>query len=301
MLFFRNTREPIDGGDVFAGIVLFLIIAAVLAILAIYVGLFILFIFLGIGIGIAFIYAVIIYVRAFKSSIPAVKMTTGKGAISTIFLKFFVLLKDTSVLAFKDNLSIAHSAIIKAHSYRFISFRKWMWLIVAPSVLIMGSALIIMLALLQFQLVAFISLLIISVVGLIILCCAIINMITAIVNNLSILKKTCSVHRLQCFEFSNFTTYNSFAISCKTYWSDFVAIIKDIYTDNITAIKVNYADAISYGLLHIKRYYYLGTIVATYLATLMFVFGVIVVRMIAFIPLLLANIFWATIMAIINH
>ena len=301
MFFFRNNREPTTGGDIFAGFILFLIIASIIAILAVYVGLFILSIFLGIGVGIGLIYSIIVYVRAFMSSIPTIKTKTGKGPISTFLLKYFVLLKETSILAFKDNISIAQSALIKAHSYRFISFKKWMWLIVAPSVLIIGSALIILLALLQFQLLALLSLFIVIIVGLIILCCAIINMITAIANNLSILKKTCSVHRLQCFEFSNSTTYNSFVISCKTYWSGFIAIIKDIYRDNISAIKVNYADAISYGLLHIKRYYYLGVVVATYLLTLMLIFGTILVRMIVFIPLLLANIFWATIMAIINH
>lgn len=85
MLFPRNTNDSITDGDIFSGFIVFLIIASIIAILSVYVGLFILFIFLGIGVGIGLIYSIIVYVRAFKSSIPTIKTKTGKGPISTFY------------------------------------------------------------------------------------------------------------------------------------------------------------------------------------------------------------------------
>ena len=298
---FYRYREPISGSDIFAGLILFLVIAAVLAMMALYIGAFILFIFLGIGVGIAFIYAIVVYIKSFATAIPTMKKVSGSGVISTIFLRYFVLLKETSILTFKDNISIAHSSLIKAHSYRLFSFKKWMWLIVAPSILIIGSGLIILLAFLQFGLLFYLAFHCLCLIGLIIVCCSLVSFVEAVIHNFTIIKTSLISNSLFCFNFYRTTTYRIFLDSTVSFFNNYILVNKDEVFETLKDIKNYYYDALSYGILHIKRYYNLGKILSCVMVTILSMLLLFIISFILFISLFISNFVWATVTTIFYH
>ena len=294
-------RRPINGGDLFASIILFLIIVSIIAVLAVYLGAFILFIFLAIGVGIAFIYSIVLYIKAFIRAISNTKNISSKGTISTLLLKSLLLLKESSWLALKFNINIAHSSIIKAHSYKFFSFKKWMWLIVAPSVLILGSILIVILGFAQLSFLIFISLFSLLLFGVIVVLCSLISIFQNAAKTFEIIKNCLIKYNLFCFNYSKATKYKEFLFSVKTFFYNLFLIIKCEIIEELKEAKTSYNNAKLYGLLHIKRYYNYGKILSILVITLLSIIILFVLCIILFIILSITNFVWVTINAIFNH
>lgn len=295
---FRRYYEP---GDIFASIILFLVIGAFLAILAVYVGAIVLFIFLGVGVLIAFVYACIVYVKSLVSAIKTLPPIRRHGTLINFILKWLWVLKTTSVLALKDNLSIAHSAIIKASSYRLLSFKKWMWLLVAPAVLILGTLLIIGLALVQFEIFFIIAL----ICFFLILCLLSICIISFVPFAFYILFKSflegCRTSGIYDFCFSTTATYSQFGVACSAYFKGLGGILKKLWEDCISETKSNIGKASTYAVLNITKYFYLASPIALFLVAIIYSILIAVLGFIAFLALAIANIVWTTIVKIFVH
>ena len=141
-MFWRRPGYVVSAGDVLGSLLVFLVFAAFFAVIFFYVGYIGLIIFLSIGAVVGLAYSIYVYVKSFVTATKGLGSVTARNAFLTILLKWFTLYKEASRLAFIDNFSIARSAVTKSHGYRILSFRKWMWLMVAPATLIFGTVLI---------------------------------------------------------------------------------------------------------------------------------------------------------------
>ncbi len=74
---------------------------------------------------------------------------TGSNLLATILLRWVTLFGKAAKYAFADNFSVARNAVAKAGGYRFFSLRKWLWLTVAVSTVLIGTLLILAIVLLQ--------------------------------------------------------------------------------------------------------------------------------------------------------
>ena len=155
---YYNNREYYyhrDPGHAFGCFLLTLVLAAMLIFAIVYIGMIILYISLGIGCFIGFVYAIISYVRA---HITAAKYYSVKYKGLGVVRRFTAYMKDTARDSLSENLYVAKGAFNRFLFHRFLSFRKWMWLVVAPSVLIFGTFTVLVFLMVELLILAFVSL-----------------------------------------------------------------------------------------------------------------------------------------------
>ena len=98
-MFYRRSYA----GDIFASLMVFFIIAAIFLVIFLYIGYIGLIIFLSIGVAIGLAYAIYIYVKSFITAAKKLNTITARGKVKSFLLKWFVLFKETTKLAFLEN------------------------------------------------------------------------------------------------------------------------------------------------------------------------------------------------------
>jgi len=298
--YYHDPRRP-DPGDVFGSFFTFLVIFGILFAVAFYFGSIVLMIFLGIGALIGLIYAVIVYIQSFVDACRSLGGISGRNGLTSILLKWWHLFKNASINAFKSNLSVAHSAIIKAGGYRFLSFKKWMWFIVAPTVLVFGTAMIAFVAFLQLLLLFFI----LQIVLTIFLAACIIYLVIAIgyaigkvghglINAFSISNPFSSL------DFSRYFLFSDLGRFTKEYFSSLIRIVVELWNAGISLISTNFSTAKGYSAFNVIRYFLFITPVAIIPITVLFIALIFIVMPIVYIPLFIAELVWALIVKIIK-
>ena len=137
--------------DILISLVLALFIFGLVFALVLIVGWYILLAFLGIGLLIGGGCALYIYFKSLKKAINLANtnVTYGMSKWGNFFKKLFYVFFQSAKLTLVDCFSFAGNAFIKSHAYKIISFRKWMWIIAALSIIVFGFIFVVSLLLLQ--------------------------------------------------------------------------------------------------------------------------------------------------------
>lgn len=298
--YYHDPRRP-DPGDVFGSFLAFLVIVGILFAVTLYLGYIVLLIFLGIGSLIGLIYAIIVYVKSFIDACGTLGCMHGRNKLTSFLVKWWRLLKNTSLNAFKSNLSVAHSALIKAGGYRFLSFRKWMWFIVAPTVLIFGTAMIVFIILVQLLLMLILSLIILFIAMIALAIYVLIGIGYSFWSVIPITILAFSGNNpFGALDFSRYFTFSNYGNFIKQYFSALFRWVKTLWGDSVSLVGSNFAKAGRYVAINpIKYFFYISSL--TIMALACVIIGlVVVVLSIVFIPIAIAEIIWALIAKIIK-
>ena len=286
-------EEP-DAGDVFGGFLVFIIIVAALFSFLLYIGAIALFIFLAIGVLIGGVYALIVYIKAFITACKSLSDVRGRDGFATFFAKLWQIEKITAITAFKNNFNVAKYAFGRAREFRLLSFRKWMWLIVAPSVILIGSAIILLVIMLQVGIVLWLLQIFLLAVGVAFLLSLLVSFgySTWVIGkkffaNLPIDNPFKQVNFLKAFNFRFLKLF------CKNYFVLVGKNIKTVWEEGKWLITSNLSLSGGYTILNVKKYILLTSPVAVMLAICIYVLLFVLVTVIAFIPLVIAETFWA--------
>lgn len=295
MIFRRNPY--VGPGDIFASLFVFLVFAGIFAVIFFYIGYIGLIIFLSIGVAIGLGYALYIYIKNFVAATKSLSSVSSTNLFKTTVLKWFTLFKIASRDAFSDNVAVARSALIKSHAYRFLSFRKWMWIIVAPATFILGSFLIVAVIALQALLLLTAVLI---VIGIIFILC-VLMFIADIVYSIIATCKNFSLafagkdNIFKCFEFSISSNFKAIPTSAKNFFITLGSYVKGIWDENLALGKSNIRMGSGYKLLSFQRYFLLISVVTLILIAIVFILLMSLVLCVSLILIFAFNTIWALI------
>ncbi len=290
-MIWRRPGYAVTMVDVLGSFLIFLIFAAFFAVIFFYVGYIGLIIFLSIGAAVGLAYSIYIYIKSFVSAAKGLGTVTARNVFATILLKWFTLYKETSRNAFLDNFVIARNAVTKSHSYRILSFRKWMWLMVAPATLIFGTALIFAIIIIQGGLLlaffgtAFLLILLFCV--LMLLVCLLYG-IVATIRNLKVAFS--GKPNIFCsFDFSMTAKLSEFPLAMKGYLTTIVSYINGIWAENFALGKSNIGMAGGYRLFSIQRYFLYLSIIGLMTVAIIFSCVIFLLLVILFPIMVITN------------
>ena len=287
-------RRP-DPGEVFGSVMAVLVVVALFFFIALYFGAIVLSVFLGIGIAIGFAYTIYVYIKSLVSACRNLGGASVSNRLLAFLLGWLKLVGLTSLYAFRENLQVANNAIIRAGGYRFLSFKKWMWMIVAPTVLLIGTALILFLALVHFGIffaLAYLALWLIVAAFALMLA---VSVVYAIINTVRNFPDAVSVNGniFTSFDFTRGAQFGElFPIYIKGYFTTLWGYITSIFSDNWSQSGTNFSAASYHSLVSFWHYFLLispvGLMAVSVLAAVLVgvFFGAV------FLPMLLANVIW---------
>lgn len=304
MIFRRNPY--VEPGDIFASLFVFLIFAGIFAVIFFYIGYIGLIIFLSIGVAIGLGYALYIYIKNFVAATKLLSSVSSTNLFKTTVLRWFTLFKIASRDAFSDNVAVARSALIKSHAYRFLSFRKWMWIIVAPSTFIFGTILIVAVIALQALLIlkaVFI------VIGIIFILCALMFIADIVYSVIATCKNFSPAFAgkdniFKCFEFNMSSNFKAIPTSVKNYFVTLASYVKGIWDENLALGKSNIRMGSGYKLLSFQRYFLFLSIATLILSAIFFNSLMALGLCVSFVLIFASNILWtliATLIRLIFH
>lgn len=298
MIFRRNPYDTyytyVTPADVFGSVVVFLVLAAIVAVLAIYVGYIALIIFLGVGAVIGLAYALYVYIKCF---IVAIASSTGVAAstpLKTTALRWFTIAKLASRDAFVENVSVARNALTKSHAYRILSFRKWMWIMVALATIVFGSMLIVAVVVLQ-VLLLFIALSV--AVGILAALALLVLLVDAVYSVIAVIKSLGSAFAgkdnvFKSFAFSLSSGFCAIPGSVKRYYVTVISYMTGIFSEGLALGRRNVAFGSRYGLISIRRVALLVSAVTLVLAAILFDALLLIVLSVIFVLIFVANVLW---------
>lgn len=278
-----------------------LIFVGLMVALVLYVGAIILAIFLSIGAIIGFVYAMIVYVKAFIEACKSVGGVRGKSGFSSFLRKWLYLIGKASLNAFKANFTAAHNALIKSSVYKLLSFRKWMWIIVAPSELIFGTVMIVFVVALQIAIAASAA----SLIALLILAALCIFIVVGIiysVGKVSSLEGTSLSYNnpFGAMSFERYYTFSDLLSFPKEYFNTIFRAIKDMWRNCISTYVTNTASAKGFGYLNIGRHYLLISSIVMVPMMALFTAVTFVLLSVLFPVLFIIEFFWTLIALILK-
>lgn len=295
MIFRRNPY--VETGDIFASLFVFLIFAGFFAVIFLYIGYIGLIIFLSIGVAIGLGYALYIYIKCFVAATKSLSGVSSINLFKTTVLRWFTLFKIASRNAFSDNVAVAHSALIKSHAYRFLSFRKWMWIIVAPTTFIFGSVLIVAAIALQALLLL---IAVFFVIGVILLLCALMFVADIVYSVIATCKNFSPAFAgkdniFKCFEFNMSSSFKAIPSSTKNYFVTFASYMKGIWDENLALGKSNIRMGSGYKLLSFQRYFLYISIATLILIAIILNLLMSLVLWVVFVLIFASYILWTLI------
>lgn len=296
MFGYRRYRDPLDPGEVFGSVMTFFVIIAVIFIFAAMISWYILLVFLGIGAALGLVYAIVMYFKAFFQAIKGVRSVSKKNAILSFIAKWFFLFKETSKLAFIENINVAHGALINARSHRFLSFKKWMWLIVAPTVMLGGTFIILGVIFLNLLIAfAIINLILYLIIMFITICYLVYLFYALFLSVKNLLSAFSNDNPFSSLDFSRYGKMGILASFPKGYFASLFAVIKSLWSDAFALMGQNISSSKNYAILNVVKYFLLISPLAIIVASVTFTLIVMVALLIAFIPLFIVEFFWALI------
>lgn len=284
------------------GLIVFILFLVLLGVIILYVGWIGLLIFLGIGVVIGLVYAIYIYIKSLISATKGLGNVRAKNAFLTFLLKWFTLYKLSCKYAFSDNFSVARNAWTKAHNYKVLSFRRWMWFVVSPATLIFGTLLIFAVTLLQgiLMLVAcVIALYLVFLLCVVMLLAGLVYGFVATVVNFK-LAFAGKQNVFTGFDFTLAAKLSDLPSKIKTYWSTVISYIVGIWTENFALGKSNIRMASGYRLFSIQRYFLYVSIVGLIVAALVFDLVLLVLMLLLFPLMIVVNFVWILIAMIVR-
>lgn len=303
MFGYKRVYVKASPGEVFGSLLTMFIIGAIIFVLALYISWYILIVFLGIGAIIGLVYAIYVYIRAFANSVRLASSYVLKhsGVLIKFIEKIWFVSVEAAKTAFSDNLGVASNAITRSRAHRIISFRKWMWLVAAISVIIFGLCLIAAVILVQLSLVLLCFLIIIAIV----LCICAVYMVVALFYMLYESVKILISQSRKNLKFSSLAfrisaNFKLFGQSFIQYFASIGKTISGLWRESVFLSRLNISSASTLRVFSLSKWLFLISPVALFLwaAIITIIFSIVLalIYLITFIPLLV----WTTIMQIVH-
>jgi len=293
-------RRP-SAGDIFGSVLSFFLIFFVLLIALAYLLFPVFVFFMCIGVALGVFYALVVYIRAFVDACRQVGNVRARNGVTKFIFRWGVLFGKASWFACRDNFNIARNALLRASGYRLLSFKKWMWLLVAPSIMIFGTLLIAAIALLQLFMFAMAAFMIFWLLMLILALLFLGAFIYGVIDTVRNFSYTASRHNniFTSFDFSKYAAFGElFPIHVKGYFQSLFGYCKDICTENWSQGITNFKSANTYSLFSFWRYFLLLSPVSLNLISALAVILFCVFFFLLFVPMFLANVVWLVIVKI---
>jgi hypothetical protein len=272
----------------------FLVIIGIIIALAAQVGGIILLIFLGVGVVIGAVCAIIAYINAVVDACKSLKTVSAKNGVLTFLARWWYLFKNSSLTAFKNNFSFAHNALIRAGTHKFLSFKKWMWFIVAPSVIVFGTAMIALFALLQVAVIATVAYIILCLLLIVASIYFIIGFGYSCFNvGKSVGFSYTITNPFMAINFIRGYNIKDFGYFVKDYFGNLIGFILNIWKESVALCSTNIATANNnYPPFNFVRFFYLFSPISIMFVTVLMIAIIIVLALVAFIGLAIAKLFW---------
>lgn len=290
-------RRP-SAADVFSSFVVILVVLALGLMLFFYVGAIALAIFMGIGVGIAAVYALIVYIKALVEAIQSLG-GNFENSLSGVLKKWATLVMTASGIAFKNNLAVASNALGKSHNYRLISPRRWMWFIVAPATLIIGTAVICAVILLQlfiFVALAFAVIFAMAVYIAVAFLCACGYSVIFFVKYLF----DEDLRGIFAFNFTMSASLAELGGAIKNYFVSLWTVCVNVWKNNFDVGRDNRSYASNYKIFMPQYVFLTASLISMPLISTILDAVVLLIGFICFIPIVIACFIWSLIAMLIN-
>lgn len=260
--------EKPSAGEVFGSFLMMLVIVGFVVLIAAYISWIILIVFAAIGAAIGLCYALYVYIRAFIRAVGTGYTPKSNGVVLGLLEKLFVISATTSSTAFSDSIGIASNAVARSRAYRVISFRKWMWLIAALSIMVFGLCLIAAVILLEFSLLIGAVCVLLGILAVICL----LYFVTALGYALFFAEKFSLSSAADQLDFSGFgfhlgTGFYELGCSASIFYASFGRMIAQMWSETHTLAQNNFSDAMSRPIFSVPKWLYLVSPVPLYFWT----------------------------------
>ncbi|MBQ7373062.1 MAG: hypothetical protein IJW64_00665 [Clostridia bacterium] len=291
-------REP-DAGDIFGSIMAFLVVLFIIFAFAAMVGFYILLIFLGIGVLIGMGYAIYAYIKGFINACKTIGAVYGRNGLTSLLLRWFVLFKNASVFVIKDTFAIAKNALVRSSAFKFLSFRKWMWLIVAPTVIVCGLSMVIVVALLQVSVVLAIAYFILVCLAVLAAIYLLVSLVYAIIKvGAGLFDAYKNYNPFSAADFSKYFTFSDIGRFSGEYFRNIFSAIGELWNESISLMTYNFSSAKGYPVINILRYFFFVSPLMIFVMACIYIAVSFVILSIVYVPVLLAELVWALIVKI---
>lgn len=296
--------EKPDAADVFGSIIMFLAIAVFLGLLIFYLWGIVLIVFLCVGAAIGLGYALVMYIRALVNTLRSMGgyVQRSNGVAAGVLEKIWVVSASTASTAFHDNLSVASGALTRSHAYRLLSFRKWMWLFVALTVVVFGLCLICAVILLEFALVFAVAALFVS---LLLAICAIYLVVAFFYAIIFSGKFTCNAlangSLFSPLAFYRGVTFREWGYSFTGCFGALGGAVRMLWSDTLTLSRDNLADARYKPLYSLYKWLQIVSPVTLFLWSAIYTALMCIFLTLIFIFALIAQFFWTCLSKLFFH
>ena len=289
-----------EPGEIFAAIVTGLVIAGFILVLTIYIGL----IFLGIiGIiagAVGFIYALVLYIRAFVTCLK------NNGRTPRDLKEFYLIwnknILDASKEAFKENLRHADNLYNRQKIYRFINPAKFFLLFLSLFIILVGIIFIIFVGLAQYLLMIAIIVAIAFIFALMVMASMVISLFISFGFGMKYLHQNMMKNNLfGALKISTYSYFRNMGSEIRDYWLSFKESVHGLASDTQSHAKGQWNNVSNYVFYSPVKYYYIASPISLY-----FNIGIVAILFalfasITFIILLILKIICCVITAIMRH
>ena len=289
-------REQSDA-ERFGGCMTFLVIAAIIIGVLIYFAAYVLLAFLALGLLLGCLYCLIVYAKAMYEAIQDIRYNPPQAANTMLtFIKgywiFFFGVTRHSII---EAASVAQNSFYKFLNYRFLSFQKWMWLVVAGTILVGEVVFTIAIIALQFAILATV----IYLVCMLILAALLINLIVALVYTTvleisDICKNTAMYLGLSSFDFSSSASYPVLIANFPALRDNLRAYYGAILSDYLERMRMFIGMSKAYRLISVRKWFNLASALTISVCFVVYNLIYTVLYLIAFLLIFIVNAIWTT-------
>lgn len=283
-----------DAGDILASILVFIVFSIFITMIAIYIGSIVLGVFLGVGVIIGLVYSIIVYIKAIIKVASTFTYPRGKDFIISFLLRWFYLFVQISKVALIDNYNIARGALSRFLAYRLFSFKKWMWLIVVPSTMFFGIAVVFISILIQcaifiqFACIFCFVCLIVSVVEILI------GIILSLIKFIPIsFKVVCKYNLFRIMNFRRGIGIKGTKNFVIRYYKVVHSLLKELWYRASSIYRTYISHSNQYAVFNFKRFCYYMFSVALLIAVTVVTVILSLIYLIIFIVLLIVQFLWS--------
>lgn len=289
-----------EPGEIFAAIITWLVVAALIAVLAIYVGLIVLAIIGIIAGGTGLIYSLILYIRAFIQT--SKRLATTPKNLKEFYVIWNTNVVDASKAAFKENINQANYLYNRQKVYRFSNPLKSFMLFLSLFLIVIGSIFVVAIALIQYLFMALVILSIGLVFALMVVVSTVISIFISFGFGVKYLAENIGRNRLfGALKPSTYSHFRDIGGEIGDYWSAFKLTIADLTSDMKSHAQKQWGNVGSYVFYSPLKYYYCASPIGLYfnigIVTALFA----IFAAITFIILLIIKLVCCVITAIMRH
>ena len=239
-----------------------LAILIIIAVLAIYIGAYVLLFFMGIGLAVGLTFSLIIYVRSLINAIKSLSMSapSASNSLLKIIKIVFVLFYQVMVNSIRETMTVVSNSFTKFCNYRVLSFQKWMWFTVVVTVTVCEIIFVIAVIALEAALIFAVCYVLFAIICAVLL----VDLIVALVyDSVHCIKDMINgirlYQRMDHFTFSTASTYATLLGSWKILMEGKKLYVKSIIPATVSKTKLMWAMSGAYRIISVRKWFYIAS------------------------------------------